>query len=114
MRRFLTRLPFFVTPPASPNRAARRRPMRKLRIATTGILVVLMFTGCARMREREWGSCAVAGGLIGATIGGVTGGVTVNNVADDPNNANRGGAIAGGAVAGGAIGALLGHLICDP
>src|SRR5262249_45152216 len=38
----------------------------------------------------------------------------VNNVEDDPSNGERGGAIAGGIVGGGALGALLGHVICDP
>jgi len=77
-----------------------------------GLLVVLSMSGCAAMREREWGTCAIAGGIIGAAVGGVTGGVTANN--NDSSDAVRGGAIGGGIVGGGAIGTLLGHLICDP
>jgi OOP family OmpA-OmpF porin len=88
--------------------------MRELRTMAAGLLVVVSLTGCATMRERQWGSCAVAGAVIGATLGGVTGGVTVNNVESNPSNGDRAGGILGGVAAGGALGALLGHVICDP
>src|SRR5262249_32906021 len=56
---------------------------------------------------RQWGSCAVAGGVIGATAGGGTGRVTVNNAGGDPGNGERGGALARGNVGGGLVRALL-------
>jgi OOP family OmpA-OmpF porin len=87
--------------------------MRHLRTVAVGVLVVFLATGCA-LRDRKWGSCAVMGGIAGATIGGVTGGVAVNNAQDDPTNYERGAGIGGGIVAGGLIGAVLGHAICDP
>lgn len=88
--------------------------MRELRTVAVAILVVASATGCANMRSREWGGCAVAGALIGGTVGGITGGVAVNNADDDPTNSERGAGIGGGIVAGAALGALLGHAICDP
>ncbi len=88
--------------------------MRVSKRMVLGTVALFAVTGCASMREREWGSCAVAGALIGGTAGGVTGGVAVNNSSDDPDNANRGAAIGGGLVAGALLGALLGHAICDP
>jgi len=87
--------------------------MRQLRTVAVAMLVVLLASGCA-LRDRKWGSCAVAGGILGATVGGVTGGVAVNNSKDHPKSEERGGAIGGGIAAGGLIGALLGHAICDP
>jgi len=87
--------------------------MRDSKTATLAIAVLFAISGCATMREREWGSCAVAGALIGGTVGGVTGGVATNN-SQDPSNGERGAAIGGGLVAGALIGALLGHAICDP
>jgi outer membrane protein OmpA-like peptidoglycan-associated protein len=87
--------------------------MRDLKTAAMGIVVVIAMTGCAAMRDRDWGGCAVAGGVIGATVGGVTGGVAVNN-SDNPSNGERAAGIAGGGAAGALLGALLGHVICDP
>ena len=87
--------------------------MRHQRSVALGVLVVFLATGCA-LRDRKWGTCAVAGGILGAAVGGVTGGVAVNNRNDHPQNAARGAAIGGGIVGGGLIGALLGHAVCDP
>jgi len=87
--------------------------MRQQRIVALGVLAAFLVTGCA-MRDRRWGTCAVAGGIAGAAIGGTTGGVAVNNTKDHPRNVERGAAIGGGIVGGGLIGALLGHAICDP
>jgi len=87
--------------------------MRHRRTVALGVLVVFLASGCA-LRDRKWGTCAVAGGILGATVGGVTGGVAVNNSEKHPGNDERGGAIGGGIVAGGLIGALLGHAVCDP
>jgi len=83
------------------------------RTVALGVLVVFLASGCA-LRDRKWGTCAVAGGIIGATVGGVTGGVAVNNRKEHPRNVERGAAIGGGIAGGGLIGALLGHAICDP
>jgi outer membrane protein OmpA-like peptidoglycan-associated protein len=69
-----------------------------------GLAVVLSMTGCAAMRDREWGACTVAGAIVGGAIGGVTGGAVVNNLDDDADDS----------VGGAALGALLGHLLCDP
>ena len=79
-----------------------------------GLIVVLSMTGCAAMRDREWGACTVAGGIVGATVGGVTGGAATNNADKDANDSERAVAIGAGVVGGGLLGALLGHLICDP
>lgn len=83
-------------------------------VVAGGVLLSLALSGCAAMQNREWGTCALAGGIVGAIVGGTAGGVAVNNTHDHPANAERGGAIAGGIVGGGALGALVGHLICDP
>jgi len=83
------------------------------RTVALGVLFVFLASGCA-LRDRKWGTCAVAGGIIGATVGGVTGGVAVNNTKEHPRNVERGAAIGGGIVGGGLIGALLGHAVCDP
>jgi len=87
--------------------------MRKLRSLVALLAVAALASSCA-MGGRKWGSCAVAGGVIGATAGGITGGALANNIPDDPSDGTRGGAIAGGIVGGGLLGALLGHVICDP
>jgi len=80
------------------------------RTVALGVLFVFLASGCA-LRDRKWGTCAVAGGIIGATVGGVTGGVAVNNRKEHPRNVERGAAIGGGIAGGGLIGALR---ICDP
>jgi OOP family OmpA-OmpF porin len=88
--------------------------MRESRAAAVVMAVALaMTTGCA-IHDREWGMCAVAGGVIGGAVGGLVGGIAENNVDDSPTNGERGAAIGGGLIAGGAIGALLGHSLCDP
>jgi OOP family OmpA-OmpF porin len=87
--------------------------MRTQQLIITGLLVALTATGCG-IRQREWGTCAIAGGVIGAAVGGITGGALSNNLDDDTNDSARGGAIAGGIVGGGVLGALLGHVVCDP
>ena len=87
--------------------------MRKLESLVALLAVVALASGCT-LGGRKWGSCAVAGGVIGATAGGITGGALANNIPDDPSDGVRGGSIAGGIVGGGLLGALLGHVICDP
>jgi outer membrane protein OmpA-like peptidoglycan-associated protein len=87
--------------------------MRRARTLVALLAVAVLASSCA-LGGRKWGSCAVAGGVIGATAGGITGGALMNNLGDDPSDGQRGGAIAGGIVGGGLLGALLGHVICDP
>jgi outer membrane protein OmpA-like peptidoglycan-associated protein len=87
--------------------------MRRARTLVALLAVAALASSCA-LEGRKWGSCAVAGGVIGATAGGITGGALMNNLGDDPSDGQRGGAIAGGIVGGGLLGALLGHVICDP
>jgi OOP family OmpA-OmpF porin len=87
--------------------------MRTQQLLATALVVALSTAGCG-LQQREWGTCAVAGGVIGAAAGGITGGAASNNMDDDTNDAARGGAIAGGIAGGALIGALLGHMICDP
>jgi len=87
--------------------------MRRVQTLVALFAVAVLASSCA-LGGRKWGSCAVAGGVIGATAGGITGGALMNNLGDDPSDGQRGGAIAGGIVGGGLLGALLGHVICDP
>jgi len=87
--------------------------MRRLDVIALGLVVVMTLSGCAAFRNRQWGTCAVAGGILGAAAAGVAGGVVTNNE-HDASDLERGGAIAGGIVGGATLGALLGHLICDP
>jgi OOP family OmpA-OmpF porin len=88
--------------------------MRTYRMMAVGLAGVLGLTGCSAMRDREWGPCAVAGGLVGAALGGVGGGLGVSEVENGPTNGERAAGAGAGFVGGGLIGALLGHMICDP
>ena len=45
--------------------------MRILDTLAGGLAAVLVLSGCAS--DREWGSCAVAGGIIGAAAGAMLG-----------------------------------------
>ena len=87
--------------------------MRQVTGLLVGVLAFSLATGCA-LRDRKWGTCAIGGGIIGATAGGITGGVATNNAQANPTNSERGAGIGGGIVAGGLIGALVGHALCDP
>ena len=72
--------------------------MRRLGTLAGG-LAVLALSGCANFTDREWGSCAIAGGVIGGTVGGVTAGVTLNNNGN-PSDGERAGAIVGSTIGG--------------
>ncbi len=85
--------------------------MRDLRTVGAALVVAVATAGCG---NRPPGPCALAGGLIGATLGGVGGGVGTFNIGKDPNNGEVAGGAAAGLVAGGLIGAIAGHYICDP
>jgi OOP family OmpA-OmpF porin len=66
------------------------------------------------MRDREWGACAVAGGLVGGALGGVGGGVGVDQIENGPTNGERAAGAGAGFVTGAVLGTLLGHVVCDP
>jgi OOP family OmpA-OmpF porin len=88
------------------------------RLTAVTLVGVLGLTGCAAMEERRWGTCAIAGGVLGAGVGGGTAGGLVNAYgAGNQGQASEGvtaGAAVGGAIGGAVIGAVLGHLLCDP
>lgn len=88
--------------------------MRKT-VGAALLLVLMMTTSCTNQR---WGTCAVAGGVLGALAGAGTAGGLVNAYGHgdegQANNWQTGGAAGGGALAGGLVGTVLGHLICDP
>jgi OOP family OmpA-OmpF porin len=62
------------------------------------------------MQSRYWGVCAAVGGL----AGGIGGGLGGRALEPDEEDSDRGPIIAGGVVGGLIIGAIAGHLICDP
>jgi len=68
------------------------------------------------MQERRWSWCAVGGGLLGAAIGGTAAGMLVSEYegGDGGRDSETAGAAAAGGVGGAILGALLGHVICDP
>lgn len=85
--------------------------MRKLRsIVAATSMVILLASGCSTMQARRWGLCAMAGSL----VGGIAGGVIGNEIEDEEGSSERGPAIAGGVLGGMTLGAIAGHLICDP
>ena len=92
--------------------------MRTRKVTAIGLVAVMALTGCAAMERRRWGVCAVGGGVIGAAVGGGTAGGLVNAYGEgnrgQASHAETAGAAAGGFVVGAALGAVLGHLICDP
>jgi OOP family OmpA-OmpF porin len=92
--------------------------MRERSATAIGLVALIALSGCSAMQERRWGACAVAGGLLGAGIGGGAAGGSVNAYEGGPGNdgshEETAAAAAGGALVGGIVGALLGHMICDP
>ena len=73
-------------------------------------------TGCAYFQQpRQWGTCGIVGGLLGAGEGAAAGIVIDDNAHGSNNSSNdsRVWAGLGGAAAGGLIGAVAGHYICD-
>jgi len=43
--------------------------MRRLDLIASGLALSMALSGCASFRNREWGSCAIAGGIVGAAVG---------------------------------------------
>src|SRR5947208_8622312 len=88
--------------------------MRVFKITAVGVLL-LAATGCANFRDRRWGPCALGGAFLGGALGGVGGGLGVDMAEKSPVSKHDIVAGVGAETAGGALlGALLGHLICDP
>ena len=84
-------------------------------ITAIGLIGVFGLSGCGAMRDRQWGWCAVGGGVVGAAIGAGTAGGLVNAYGKPRHDEeNTGAAAGGGAVGGGVLGALIGHMLCDP
>jgi outer membrane protein OmpA-like peptidoglycan-associated protein len=92
----------------------RRRSSWRLRVSycTLACLAVAL-SGCANFGQpREWGDCAIGGGVLGAFIGGGTAaGVTLS---ENSSDGTKVGASLGAAAAGAVIGAIIGHYYCDP
>ncbi|HLK11800.1 MAG TPA: OmpA family protein [Candidatus Binatia bacterium] len=78
------------------------------------LMATLILGGCAAMRERRWGNCAIGGGLAGAALGGLGGGLGTSEIAKNPGDQERALGAGVGFVTGGVLGAVLGHLLCDP
>ena len=56
--------------------------MRRLDTLAGGLAAVLALSGCATISDREWGSCAIGGGVVGGAVGGIAAGVALNNTGD--------------------------------
>jgi len=83
-------------------------------VALTAVVAV---SGCANLNQpREWGKCAIGGGILGALVGaGTAVGVAYGT---GPKNDNRPDeaipAGIGGGIVGAALGTVIGHYVCDP
>jgi OOP family OmpA-OmpF porin len=91
--------------------------MRVRELTAIGTIALLGMSGCATMQERQWGRCAVAGGMLGAAVGGGLAAPLVNEYEGgdgSPSSWELGAAAAGGVVGGAVLGSVLGHFICDP
>jgi outer membrane protein OmpA-like peptidoglycan-associated protein len=96
------------------------RPPRSTRnfnlIACLALGVAAAISGCSTQAPppRQWGTCGIAGGVVGTAAGAGAGlGIAFLNKAH-PDTSEIAAPTAGGAVIGGIIGAVLGHEICDP
>src|SRR5215470_17553887 len=98
------------------DRKAKGGAMRSRSLIALAMVGLLGMTGCAAMKERRWGKCAIAGGVIGSLVGAGTAGGLVNAYegGDGGSHQETGEAAGSGALAGAGVGALIGHLLCDP
>src|SRR5438094_6638820 len=94
----------------------RRTMMRDRSVTAIGLVGLMILMGCSAVRERRWGYCALAGGLVGAAVGAGTAGGLVNAYEGGHGGSHQetGEAAGAGAVGGAAVGTVLGHLLCDP
>jgi len=80
-------------------------------------LLASSLSGCAYFEQpRQWGTCAIIGGLLGAGAGAAVGIVIVDNTQSSHGNSSndaRAAAGGGGAAGGAILGALAGHYLCD-
>src|SRR5258708_17631303 len=83
------------------------------------MMLAMTCAGCASMNtEREWGTCAGIGGLVGG-LGGAGSGLAIANYTRSGHRLQGEDKYAygygfGGAAIGAVIGAVAGHEICDP
>jgi outer membrane protein OmpA-like peptidoglycan-associated protein len=95
-------------------RPPRLNPNRIL----AGCLVFCLSIGIAGCSttppDREWGKCALGGGIIGSMVGAGSGVGLVYLTETHPSTRNTAAAGAGGGFIGAVIGAIAGHEICDP
>jgi OOP family OmpA-OmpF porin len=71
--------------------------------------------GCATQPPpRDWGKCAVGGGILGSMAGAGAGVGLEYLTSTHPSTAHTAAAGAGGGFIGAIIGAVIGHEICDP
>ena len=96
------------------------RPPRSIRNRTLATCLALglvtAISGCSTQAPppRHWGTCGLAGGVIGTAVGAGAGlGIAFLNKAH-PNTEQLAAPTAGGAAIGAIIGAVAGHEICDP
>ncbi len=81
-----------------------------------GFGLAVAISGCSTQAPppRQWGTCGLAGGVIGTAAGAGAGyGIAVLNT-PHPSSSEYAATIAGGGVIGAIIGAVVGHEICDP
>ena len=75
----------------------------------------ILIAGCSTTPpDREWGKCAVGGGVLGAMAGAGAGVGLTYLPETHPSTRNTAAAGAGGGFIGAIIGAVAGHEICDP
>jgi outer membrane protein OmpA-like peptidoglycan-associated protein len=81
-------------------------------LSAVALGVALAMAACANLSQpREWGSCAVGGGVLGAFLAG--GGAGGAMTATGHGSTSSLGAGLGAAAAGAIIGTLIGHYYCD-
>lgn len=85
--------------------------MRQRKALAAAVAGFFLCAGCAAMERREWGSCALAGAALGAGEG-AAGGLLATD--DDDDDSARAAALTAGVFGGAIVGAVVGHLLCDP